>query len=337
MLYNTVMSAYLKYMVLAMLLLLPNTAWTETSARVLELVRVVSGDTIIVDIQSPDPLLGQNIMVKIDNIQAKQYRSSGKILEAIGNTSKEFIKNQFNASINIELRNMRKDPKFACGVRADVYLDEKSLADELLRAGLVAPKVKAKGRRRPVKTMRVMRTVKELSEVWIKESGRGVEILRLFEVDCKTRASRMSKIKTVVKGEVMREQEFTLKENPMRPSIHRQEMVESACGTADHTRQDWVKIGQTDSGALYYAPEHVIKTDDNTSRVWTMYESKEETELLYLELRCTEGTERILQRTNTDNQTEIFTKDTEEGKWQYPAPGTAGLNVMTLICNSQDH
>ena len=94
-------------------------------------VKNYDGDTITVDIPNIHPIIGNNINIRINGIDTPELKgTTGKVKEkAI--KAKRLVEILCKKSKILELRNIKRGKYFR--IVADVYIDDCSLADILIR------------------------------------------------------------------------------------------------------------------------------------------------------------------------------------------------------------
>ncbi len=103
----------------------------------MKLVRVVDGDTIIVDIEGWPPIIGEQIGVRVSGCDTPELRDKRPEIRAKARCARDVVKAMLQAAGYIELRNIRRGKYFR--IVADVYADGYNLADLLISAGHALP------------------------------------------------------------------------------------------------------------------------------------------------------------------------------------------------------
>lgn len=126
--------------VVCLLFLFPSFAFSEayaTSAKVARITSIYDADTFRVDISDWPDIVGKNIPVRVNGVDAAEIR--GKCLKekeqakAARNYTKAFLQ---NGNV-IELRNIQRGKYFR--LLADVYVDGISLSEALIASGNARP------------------------------------------------------------------------------------------------------------------------------------------------------------------------------------------------------
>ena len=100
-------------------------------------IRNYDGDTITVNIPNFPDIIGKKISIRINGIDTPEMRDKDKKIKELARNAKKLVNNLCkNASI-IELRNMKRGKYFR--IVADVYIDDVSIADILIKNGLAKP------------------------------------------------------------------------------------------------------------------------------------------------------------------------------------------------------
>lgn len=106
-------------------------------ARVAILIKVVDGDTILVDVQNWQEVVGKHIYVRFAGIDTPEKNSEKAEVRALAQKAREFTAEQLQGAKIIELRNIRRDKYFR--LLAEVWADGVNLSEELIKAGLAKP------------------------------------------------------------------------------------------------------------------------------------------------------------------------------------------------------
>ena len=115
----------------------PSSCWCEEGYGDVQVSRVFSvydGDTFMVDLDSFPPILGERISVRVAGIDTPEIRSKDPNETRLAKEAREVTLKLLSSASIIILRNMRRGKYFR--ILADVYVDGRSLAEELLRRDL---------------------------------------------------------------------------------------------------------------------------------------------------------------------------------------------------------
>lgn len=95
---------------------------------------IYDGDTFSVTISQWPDIIGKNIAVRLKNVDTPEMKGAcyQEILKA--REAKKFTVQRLRAAKKVELKNMSRDKYFR--IDADVFIDGKDLAQELIRNGL---------------------------------------------------------------------------------------------------------------------------------------------------------------------------------------------------------
>lgn len=104
---------------------------------VVELVRVVDGDTIIVNIDGWPPVVGHEIGIRVNGCDTPELRDKRPDIKAMAYRAKETVDAILRRAEVIELHNIGRGKYFR--LVADVYADGVSLANILIASGLALP------------------------------------------------------------------------------------------------------------------------------------------------------------------------------------------------------
>ena len=104
---------------------------------VCKFVKNYDGDTITVNIPDVHPIIGKRISVRINGIDTPELRGTTGEIKEKARTAKRMVKNLCKRAKILELRNIKRGKYFR--IVADVYVDEKCIADILIKNGLAKP------------------------------------------------------------------------------------------------------------------------------------------------------------------------------------------------------
>lgn len=122
---------------LFIIFLLSPVAVHASDGMVVELVRVVDGDTIIVNIAGWPEIVGQAIGVRVADCDTPELRDRRPAIKEKAYLAKGALTTLLMTSDVIELRNVRRGKYFR--LVADVYADDLNIADVLVHSGLALP------------------------------------------------------------------------------------------------------------------------------------------------------------------------------------------------------
>jgi micrococcal nuclease len=115
---------------------------TYGDIKVSKLISIYDGDTFKVDINELPPIIGQNIPIKIANVDAPDLYSKDPEIKKKAYQAKMFTKEFLQNGSEIILKNIKRDKYFR--LSADVIVDGKNLGLELINNKLALPYVKNK-------------------------------------------------------------------------------------------------------------------------------------------------------------------------------------------------
>lgn len=98
---------------------------------------IYDGDTITVTINKWPALIGDHIEIRVNGIDTAEMHASCPEEKQLAIAAKSFTVNFLNTTKRITLRNLGRDKYFR--IDADIYVDGKSLAEELIKAKLAKP------------------------------------------------------------------------------------------------------------------------------------------------------------------------------------------------------
>lgn len=110
---------------------------TYGNLHVTKVDRVHDGDTFIVSIEGVHPIIGHEVSVRINGIDAPEITDHRPEIKALAVEARDFVAYRLSQTKNVELIDLQRDKYFR--LLADVYLDGVNLGDELIEAGLAHP------------------------------------------------------------------------------------------------------------------------------------------------------------------------------------------------------
>ena len=99
-----------------------------------EVVSVYDADTFRVNIEAWPSIIGERAPVRVSGIDAPEIRGKCESEKDAARKAKEFTLTQLSSASKIELRNIQRGKYFR--ILAEVYVDNKNLAELLINAGL---------------------------------------------------------------------------------------------------------------------------------------------------------------------------------------------------------
>ena len=102
-----------------------------------ELVRVVDGDTIVVNIADWPDIVGKNIGVRVAGCDTRELRDKRPEIRAMAYEAKDVVTALLRNAHTIELRNIERGKYFR--IVADVYADGTNVSQVLIMYGLAMP------------------------------------------------------------------------------------------------------------------------------------------------------------------------------------------------------
>lgn len=97
-----------------------------------EIIAVYDGDTVRVNIPSYPKIIGENIRVRLKGINTDEMGD-----DDAADKAGDFVREKVASGKKIELRKISRDKFFR--ILAELWIDNKNIADELLEAGLAKP------------------------------------------------------------------------------------------------------------------------------------------------------------------------------------------------------
>lgn len=104
------------------------------SVLVSEVTRIYDARTFRVNIKDFPDILGDNILIRVNQIDTPDINSTCKQEKGLARQAKEYAVVSLRTAKKIELRNIKRGKYFR--IIADVYINEKSLADNLVKHNL---------------------------------------------------------------------------------------------------------------------------------------------------------------------------------------------------------
>ncbi|QJB57163.1 thermonuclease family protein [Pseudodesulfovibrio sp. zrk46] len=104
---------------------------------VVELVRVVDGDTFVVNIAGWPDVVGREIGVRLAGCDTPELRDKRPAIKIMAYQAKEALGLLLTQAKTVELRNIRRGKYFR--LVADVFADDTDVAAILIAAGLAQP------------------------------------------------------------------------------------------------------------------------------------------------------------------------------------------------------
>jgi len=99
--------------------------------------RVYDGDTMMVDMHDFPPIVGENISIRVAGIDTPEIRTKDQKEKALAYQVRDYVITRVYSAKKIVLKRMRRGKYFR--IVADVFIDNKSLAKELLAKGYALP------------------------------------------------------------------------------------------------------------------------------------------------------------------------------------------------------
>lgn len=107
---------------------------TYGDVTVAEVGTIYDGDTFYVTIHDWPKIVGEHIAVRVNGVDTPEMKGECKKEIKLAREAKQFTVAFLRKANSIQLKNMARDKYFR--IDADVYVDGKSLAEELIRNGL---------------------------------------------------------------------------------------------------------------------------------------------------------------------------------------------------------
>ncbi len=101
-----------------------------------ELVRVVDGDTIVVNIPSYPPIFGHAIAIRLAGCDTPELRDAHPELRTLAHEAKAFVQHSLQGK-QILLSNLKRGKYFR--IVAHIYVDGVDISSQLIKQGLAVP------------------------------------------------------------------------------------------------------------------------------------------------------------------------------------------------------
>lgn len=119
-----------------LLLILPAITYAGQKDKEVHIVSVYDADTFKVDIWYWPVIIGKNMPIRVNGIDAPEIRGACPAEKLKALEAKRFTE-VFLSSGKVQLRNLKRGKYFR--IIADVYVGDRSLGAELIKAGLARP------------------------------------------------------------------------------------------------------------------------------------------------------------------------------------------------------
>jgi micrococcal nuclease len=124
--------------VLYFLVLFPPIMWASEKhygdAVVSEVSTIYDGDTFFANIKDYPPIAGDHIAIRVKGVDTPEMKGDCEREVELARKAKQFTVTFLRSAKTIQLKNLARDKYFR--IDADVYSNGKSLAAELIKAGL---------------------------------------------------------------------------------------------------------------------------------------------------------------------------------------------------------
>lgn len=106
---------------------------TFKNATVSKVTSIYDGDTFRADIKGYPPIVGKRMSIRIRGIDTPEIKSHCKKEKLLARSAKKLTVLLLRGAKHIELKNIKRGKYFR--LIADVYVDNTSIADELMKKG----------------------------------------------------------------------------------------------------------------------------------------------------------------------------------------------------------
>lgn len=130
------MRAMKNTLLLTILLSIPALAGKQTygDATLTEVGTVLDGDSFYGSIAGWPPIIGDHIAIRVNGVDTPEMKGDCEREIELARKAKQFTVTFLRSAKTIQLKNLARDKYFR--IDADVYANGKSLAGELIKAGL---------------------------------------------------------------------------------------------------------------------------------------------------------------------------------------------------------
>lgn len=109
----------------------------QSSFRCVEYVRNYDGDTITVNIAKVHPIIGEEISIRLLDVDTPELRTNDDCERTKGYEARDFVSERLQTAKRIDLLHVSRDKYFR--IDAELIYDGKSLGQELLNHKLAVP------------------------------------------------------------------------------------------------------------------------------------------------------------------------------------------------------
>jgi len=106
------MSIWIKIIFFSLNSLLISTTFAYEDVKISKVISVYDGDTIRVNIDSFPDIIGKNISIRLKGIDAPEIKGKCQKEIDLAIMARDYLRNAFNKSNQIELRNIKKGKYF---------------------------------------------------------------------------------------------------------------------------------------------------------------------------------------------------------------------------------
>lgn len=110
---------------------------TDSALNCVEYLRNYDGDTLTVNIPTVHPLLGRDILVRVEGVDSPEIEGKNQCERLAARRVQSQVQKWLKAARRIDLKNVQRDKYFR--VLADVKIDGSSLSTMLLDNGYAVP------------------------------------------------------------------------------------------------------------------------------------------------------------------------------------------------------
>ena len=101
----------------------------------IKILRVHDGDTIVCNIEGVHSIVGENIRIRLNDINAAEIGDDREEIVELAQKAKDYLSNAVKNAKKAELRKCGRDTYFR--IDAELWLDNVNIGDEMLKKGLV--------------------------------------------------------------------------------------------------------------------------------------------------------------------------------------------------------
>ena len=106
----------------------------ETTLKCVKYVRNYDGDTITFNIPKIHPIIGKKMPIRLKSVDTPEMNGKSECERLVARKAQKVVQEYLSGQPHIQLKNIKRGHYFR--IVADVYVDNRSLSEYLLRLGL---------------------------------------------------------------------------------------------------------------------------------------------------------------------------------------------------------